>query len=100
MLFNTFLGTNHFAGRSYYGGHYGTNNDNHYSFFSASGMDFIVVYLEYDTSANAAVLAWANGLLQTYSDRRAIVVSSVRRSESSPSSSARRSCCSSWAASS
>ena len=62
-------------GRSYYGGHYGTDNDNHYELFSASGMDFIVVHFEYDTTPAPALLAWADSLLQTYSNRRAIIVS-------------------------
>ena len=38
----------HFLPYNYYGGHYGANNDNHYDLFSASGMDFIVIYFEYD----------------------------------------------------
>ena len=37
-----------FWGGRYYGGHFGSNNDNHFSLFSASGMDFIVIYLEFD----------------------------------------------------
>jgi probable HAF family extracellular repeat protein len=74
--YNQFFGQSHFAGRPYYGGRYGTtDNDNHYDLFSASGMDFIVIYMEYDPAANSAVLSWANGLLQTYSTRRGIVVS-------------------------
>ena len=74
--YNQYFGVPHFNGRlAYYGGHYGTNNDNHYDLFSTSGMDFIAVYLEYDTNANPAVLAWANGLLQTNANRRAMVVS-------------------------
>ena len=51
ILFNTFLGTNHFAGRSYYGGHYGGNNDNHYDLFSAGGLDFIVLALTWGREA-------------------------------------------------
>jgi len=58
----------------WYGGHYGTDNDNHYILFSAGGMDFIAIHMEYDSSPEAAVLAWAGGLLQTYSQRRAIVI--------------------------
>lgn len=73
--YNQFFGVSHFAGRAYYGGHYGTNNDNHFDLFSSSGLDFIVVYLEYDLAANPLVLDWANNLLQTYTNRRAIVVS-------------------------
>jgi hypothetical protein len=74
-FYNQYFGVKHFTGRNYYGGHYGSNNDNHYDLFSAGGMGFIVVTLEYDPSANPSVLAWANNLLQTYSNRRAIVVS-------------------------
>jgi Calcineurin-like phosphoesterase len=74
-LYNAYFGVGHFSGRTYYGGHYGTNNNNWYDLFSASGMNFIVVSMEYDTIGNSAVLQWANNLLQTYSDRRAIVVS-------------------------
>ena len=74
-FYNRYFGTNHFAGRTYYGGWYGTNNDSHFDLFNGGGLDFIAVYLEYDASANSAVLAWANTLLQTYSGRRAIVVS-------------------------
>ena len=73
-FFNQYFGAAHFAGRSYYGGHFGTNNDNNYELFSASGLNFIIIHLEYDDNANSAVLSWANQLLQTYSNRRAIVV--------------------------
>src|SRR5205085_6450845 len=74
-FFNQYFGSARFTGRNYYGGHYGTNNDNHYHLFSASGMDFIVISLEYDTAPDAAVLTWADNLLTTYSNRRAIVAS-------------------------
>ena len=76
--FNNYFGVSRFAGKSYYGGHYGSDNDNHYALFTASGLNFIVIFIEYDdtmTSTNHAVLQWANDLLQTHSDRRAIVVS-------------------------
>jgi len=74
-FYNQYFGMTRFQGRDYYGGHYGSNNDNHYELFSASGLDFIVIHLEYDPSANPAVLAWADSLLKTYSNRRGIVVS-------------------------
>jgi hypothetical protein len=73
--YNQYFGIGRFQGRSYYGGHYGTSNDNWYDLFSASGMDFIVVSMEYDTTPDAAVLSWADNLLTTYSNRRAIVAS-------------------------
>jgi hypothetical protein len=75
QLYNTYFGESRFLGRSYYGGHFGSNNDSHFSLFSAGGMDFIVVYLEYDSDSDAAVLAWADGLLKTHVNRRAIIVS-------------------------
>ncbi|HRT09669.1 MAG TPA: Ig-like domain-containing protein [Candidatus Paceibacterota bacterium] len=74
LYYNTYFGVSRFAGRSYYGGHYGTNNNNHFDFFSASGLDFIVLYFEYDTNANPAVLAWGSEVLRTNAHRRAIVV--------------------------
>jgi hypothetical protein len=74
-LLNQYFGASRFNGRSYYGGHYGSNNDNHYDLFSAAGMDFIVVYLEFDPNANSAVLDWAEDVLATHPTRRAIVVS-------------------------
>ena len=76
--FNTNFGVSRFTGKPWYGGHYGSDNDNHYSLFSASGLDFIVIFIEYDdsmTTTDHPVLDWANSLLQTNSDRRAIVVS-------------------------
>ena len=38
-------------------------------------MDFVIIHFEYDTTPDAAVLAWANGVLQANPNRRAIVVS-------------------------
>jgi hypothetical protein len=82
--YNQYFGASHFAGRSYYGGHYGTNGDNHYELFSASGLDFISVSMGYDTSANPAVLSWANSLLQTYSNRCALVSSHYIGNDTTP----------------
>ena len=73
-FYNQYFGTSRFTGRSYYGGHEGSNNDNHYQLFSASGIDFLVISMEYDTSPEATVLDWAEGLVQTYSNRKVIVM--------------------------
>ncbi len=74
--YNQYFGFSHFNGRPYYGGRYGTvDNDNHYDLFSAGGMDWIVIYFEYDTTQDQPILDWANTLLQTHSNRRGIVVS-------------------------
>jgi hypothetical protein len=74
ILFNTFLGTNHFAGRSYYGGHYGANNDSHYDLFSAGGQDFIVLALTMGAGNNTNLMHWANEVLHANTNRHAIVV--------------------------
>ena len=74
-LFNQYFGVNRFAGRDYYGGHYGTNNDNNYQFFSAGGMDFIAINLEYDPLSDSQVLDWADNLLKAYPNRKAIISS-------------------------
>ncbi len=80
--YNSWFGTSRFSGRGYYGGYYGTSNDNHYILFSASGMDFIGLHLEYNQGSTAdqislrqSVLDWADALLKTYSTRRAIITS-------------------------
>lgn len=75
LFFNQFFGEAHFLGFDYYGGHYGTNNDNNFILFSASGLDFILINLEYDETPAAAVMAWAENLLNTYTNRRAILTS-------------------------
>jgi hypothetical protein len=75
QLYNIYFGSNRFSGRPYYGGHFGSNNDNHFSLFSADGMKFIVIYFEYDSDPDSAVLIWADNLLKTHIDRRAIIVS-------------------------
>jgi hypothetical protein len=75
-LYNTVFGRDRFEGRIYYGGHFGTNYDNHFELFSASGMDFIAMHLEWEAGSSPlreAVLAWADDLLETYPERRAIV---------------------------
>src|ERR1700741_1081925 len=51
FYYNQYFGSTHFAGRTYYGGHYGSNNDNFYDLFSASGIDFLVISMEYDQTA-------------------------------------------------
>lgn len=72
-LFNNYFGIDRFSGKSYYGGHYGGDNYNNFSFFSASGMDFILINLQY--SPSTAILDWADARLKEYGSRRAIVVS-------------------------
>jgi hypothetical protein len=74
LFYNQYFGVDRFQGRTYYGGHFGTNNDNWYDVFTASGMDFIVISFEFDETPDPAVLAWADQLLTDNPDRRAIAV--------------------------
>jgi len=71
--FNAYFGVDFFKDRSYYGGHYGDNNDNSYILFSASGIDFIVLFLEFDNQPNPEVMTWASEVLVEHADRFAIV---------------------------
>lgn len=82
IYFNTFFGVhpqtgvNHFAGKAYYGGtSEPTKADNNYTLFSASGLDFIVISMEYSATPDPEDLQWADDLLKAYPDRRAIMVS-------------------------
>jgi hypothetical protein len=71
--FNQFFGVSRYSGRGYYGGHYGTTNDNSYVLFSGGGRDFILVALSYAPSSD--VLTWAHGVIASYPNRLAIVTS-------------------------
>jgi hypothetical protein len=74
--YNTYFGISRYLGRGYYGGHYGSNYDNHYELFSAGGMEFIAVHMEYmpsDTTLRQAVLNWADSVLKAFPTRRAIL---------------------------
>lgn len=72
--FNRYFGLSRFSGKEYYGGHYGENYDNHYELFSASGLDFLVINIEYDLSPDEDVHSWADSVLKEYPDRQAILV--------------------------
>jgi len=79
-FYNEYFGEARFTGRGYYGGHYGTtNNDNHYELFSAGGVDFIHISIEYypdgTTASLQPVLDWADGLLKAYPGRKGILSS-------------------------
>ena len=75
--FNKFFGVEHFAGRSYYGGHLGKDNNNHFDNFRAGGLDFVVLYIDfdYDKLDYSPIDAWAEGVLKSNAHRRALVVS-------------------------
>ena len=65
--YNTYFGVDRFADRVYYGGHYGRRNDEHWFTFQAGGLDFVVVSLQFDTTQDPAVIAWARRVFQSHS---------------------------------
>ncbi len=79
VYYNQYFGEARFLGRTYYGGHYSTNNENHYELFSGGGVDFIHISLEYNANGTTpslqAKLDWADNLLKTYPNRKGIISS-------------------------
>ena len=73
QLYNRYFGVSRFKNKPWYGQNYGSDNDNFYHLFSAGGLDFIVLFFEYN--AGSDVLGWADSVLKKYRERRAIVVS-------------------------
>jgi hypothetical protein len=70
-LYNKYYSPERFAGRKWYGGHMGDNNDNNYCFFEASGMKFMILNLEF--APRDETLDWAAGITERYPDHRVIV---------------------------
>jgi len=75
VYYNYYFGASRFAGRSYYGGHYGADNSSWFELFSASGLDFIVIGFKLMWTQDPKVVHWADSLLTVYPNRRAIIVS-------------------------
>lgn len=65
-LFNANFGVARFAGRAYYGGHYGDTNDESWFTFTAGGLEFVVVSVQYDTTQDGAVMDWANRVFDSH----------------------------------
>ncbi len=75
IRYNEIFGVDRFKGRPYYGGHFGSNNNNHYDLFTAGGQDYIAVYVEYDPSnLRPEVTAWANAIVAAHPNRKAMLV--------------------------
>lgn len=66
ISFNKYFGIERFTARAYYGGHYGKTNDESWYSFSAGGLDFVVVNLQYNTDPSPAVLAWARSIFEMH----------------------------------
>lgn len=76
--YNQYFATSHFESKSYYGGHYGVNNDNHYELFTAGNLNFMVISLEYDQTSGftkpGGALDWAENLIKTNEGKKVIVM--------------------------
>jgi len=79
-LFQKYFPASRFEKFDWYGGHFkkkkgetavSGNNANSYQLFSAGGMDFVFLHLE--CNAPDDVLAWADGVLTRYKDRKALI---------------------------
>jgi phosphodiesterase/alkaline phosphatase D-like protein/mono/diheme cytochrome c family protein len=73
-LYDQYFGVSRFSGRSYYGGHYGSNNKNHYILFSAGGLDWVMVSLQFHPDEVAGALDWADGIFASYPNRKGILI--------------------------
>lgn len=69
--YNQYFPYTRYEDEPWYGGHRGTTNDTNYELFSAGGSDYIVLQLEFWPSS--AVIAWADSVLKTHADRKAII---------------------------
>ena len=73
--YNQYFGKSRFVGRNYYGGNYGSTNNNQFDFFENDDLKFIVVSLDYSLNPDTTILNWADSLLKKYSDYYAIILS-------------------------
>lgn len=69
--YNAYFSYTRCESEPWYGGHYGDTNDNNFQLISAGGMDFIIIHLRCDPPESA--LDWADVVLDSYPDRRAII---------------------------
>ena len=70
-LFNQFFGENRFKDKPYYGGSY-LDNRGHYDLISASGNDYIFVYVGW--GLDQGTIDWTNEVLQQYPERKGVIV--------------------------
>ena len=72
--YNTYFGQGRYTGQDWWAGGFfeEAHAENAYNLFTAGGKDYILITLEVYPRAEA--LAWASGLLTTYADREAIIV--------------------------
>jgi hypothetical protein len=79
IMYNKYFGYDRFKDRSYYGGRYGTqNNNNYYQVYQVGSQKFVSISIAYhdpgrDTT-DPGVLEWADAVLKAHPDRIGIVV--------------------------
>jgi hypothetical protein len=66
-LYNQYFPYTRYEGLPWYGGHYQSLNDNNYQLFSAGGMDFIWMHLDF--CPTTAVVSWASNILNSFPNR-------------------------------
>jgi len=71
--FNVYFGVDRFIDKSYYGGHYGDDNDENWVTFNAGGVEFVVVNFQFNVSPDAAVLDWGRAIFEAHPDAFGIV---------------------------
>lgn len=62
--YNANLGVAHYTGKPWYGGHYGSSNENFWIQFNASGRKYIAVGLEF--LPRDSVLIWAENIIDSF----------------------------------
>jgi len=70
-LYNKYFGVERFQKEPWYGGHFGSSNDNNFCTFRAAGRDFLVLSLEFAPRDEA--LAWAAEVCQQHPGHNIIV---------------------------
>jgi hypothetical protein len=70
--FNSHFGPLRYASYSWYGGNWNGGNENFYTFFTAGGVNYMVLALEF--FPRDAVLQWANNVVSANPDKKVIVV--------------------------
>lgn len=71
-LYNQYFPESRFSAETWYGeGYPAGQNDNSYQLFSAGGIDFVILHLEFCPSTD--VIEWADGILGAFPERTAII---------------------------
>ena len=70
-LMGDYFPPSRFAGKAWYGGHYGTDGNNSFAYFSNGGQRFLVLSLEY--APRKDVLCWARDVIEAHPDHHVIV---------------------------